>query len=134
VKTSRHFFNKCRDFAKNNGLKMVVVGGNFLEKNQKKDPVVHYAVDISPKEWLWLIHNAKYVATNSFHGTAFSMIYKKDFYLQLPNFANSRLINIVRFMGLEDRILEKEAEMLPECCFVSCVSGSSPRFRRDPLH
>lgn len=113
VKSSRRFFEKCRDFAKNNGLKMVVVGGNSLKAMQKRDPVVHYAVDISPKEWLWLIHNAKYVATNSFHGTAFSVIYEKDFYLELPPVTNSRLINMVRIMGLEERVLAKETEITP---------------------
>ncbi len=113
VKQSPGFFNKCRDFAKKNGLTMVVIGGNALKKMRNKDSTVHYAVDISPAEWLWLIHNAKYVATNSFHGTAFSIIYEKDFYLQLPNFANSRLINVVRMLALEDRILPMESNMIP---------------------
>lgn len=113
VKSSGRLFNKCRDFAKKNGLTMVVVGGNALKKMKNKDSTVHYAVDISPAQWLWLIHNAKYVATNSFHGTAFSIIYEKDFYLELPACANSRLLNVVQIMALEERILSPESEMIP---------------------
>ena len=113
VKHSNQLFKKTREFAKKNGLTMVVVGGNPLKTMRNKDSTVHYAIDISPSQWLWLVHNAKYVATNSFHGTAFSIIYEKDFYLELPPVANSRLCNVVKLMALEDRVLDADTEMIP---------------------
>ena len=32
-----------------------------------------------PGEWVSLIRNASFVVTNSFHGTAFSLLFKKPF-------------------------------------------------------
>lgn len=34
-------------------------------------------IDVGPKEFLWLINNAEYIASNSFHATAFSIIFGK---------------------------------------------------------
>ena len=36
--------------------------------------------DAAPNDFLNLVYNAKFILTNSFHGTAFSLIFKKDFY------------------------------------------------------
>ena len=38
------------------------------------------ADECSPENWLWLIHNAELVVTDSFHGLAFSIIYNKKFF------------------------------------------------------
>ncbi len=35
--------------------------------------------DCSPQEWLWLIHHAQYVVTDSFHGLVFSTLFSKKF-------------------------------------------------------
>ena len=48
--------------------------GSLLGKNAKA------SISDGPKEFLEKIMNAKYVVTNSFHGTAFSIIFKKRFY------------------------------------------------------
>jgi hypothetical protein len=59
-----------------------------------------------------LVHHARYVVTNSFHGTAFSIIFEKNFYLELSAKTNSRLTNIVKLLGLEDRIIPFEQEII----------------------
>ncbi|MBQ9780402.1 MAG: polysaccharide pyruvyl transferase family protein [Clostridia bacterium] len=133
VKSSHRLFQKCRDFAKKNGLTMVVVGGNFLKKIKNNDPTVQYATCISPAEWLWLIHHAKYVATNSFHGTAFSIIFEKDFYLELSAATNSRLINIVRILALENQILSEEADMIPTKADYKMARENMLRLQEDSL-
>lgn len=44
----------------------------------KKDRVADFNLtDVGPREFLWLIKNAEYVASNSFHATAFSIIFSK---------------------------------------------------------
>lgn len=111
VKSSPRLFAKCRAFAQKHGLKMVVIGGNCMRK--ERDPIVRHAVDISPSAWLWLVRHARYVVTNSFHGTAFSIIFEKDFCLELSASTNSRLTNIVKILGLEERILPFEQEIIP---------------------
>lgn len=37
----------------------------------------HQLYNVGPKEFLWLIYNAEFVSTNSFHALAFSMIFNK---------------------------------------------------------
>lgn len=64
----------------------------------------------SPSEFLNLINNAEYVITNSFHGTAFSIIYKKNFYTVASRTRNSRIINILNTLGLSNRLLYENQE------------------------
>ena len=52
--------------------------------------------------------------TNSFHGTAFSIIYRKNFFTFLnKNDRNSRLESITRVLGLETQ-LKQGKSALPE--------------------
>ena len=61
-----------------------------------------------PAEFLGYVHKAAYVVTNSFHGIAFSIIYKKKF-LAFPHGSfGTRIENILRIHGLENRIYEDE--------------------------
>ena len=108
IRSSAALWNQCRAFAKEKGLKIVAVGGNPLKQWRQKDEQVRYAVDISPEEWLYLIHHARYVFTNSFHGTAFSINYRKDFYVEFSSLTNSRLEQITRTLGLRSRIVGNE--------------------------
>lgn len=134
VRSTNHLFEKSREFAKKHGLKMVVVGGNFLKKIKNNDPTVHYAIDISPTEWLWLVDHARYVATNSFHGTAFSIIFEKDFYLELSAATNSRLTNIVRVFHLENQILSAGTDMHSTRVDYKIAREEMLRFKEDAMN
>lgn len=57
-----------------------------------------------PREFLGYLQNAEYVLTNSFHGTAFSIIFEKKFYNFTSDFYSSRITNILEQMSLVDRI------------------------------
>lgn len=64
---------------------------------------------ISPGEWLWLFDNAEYIVTNSFHGTAFSINFKKQFYaepLPVKTNVNSRISDLLDLLGLKGRIIK----------------------------
>lgn len=57
-----------------------------------------------PGEFLSLIKNAACVFTNSFHGTCFSMIYRKPFYTYMAKRAMlSRVRDTVSRLGMEER-------------------------------
>ena len=67
---------------------------------------------ISPREFLWLIHHASYVFTDSYHGTIFSLLYHKDFYT-FRRFTekdkinqNSRLEQLNAWFNITDRIID----------------------------
>ncbi len=67
--------------------------------------------DTSPSDYLSLIRYADYVVTDSFHGTAFSLIFEKQFICVREKDANGhekndeRIQNILKTVGLEDRYL-----------------------------
>jgi hypothetical protein len=105
VRSSESLWKQCKAFAKEKGLKIVVVGGNLLKQWKEKDGQIQYAVDIGPEQWLYLLHHARYVVTNSFHGTAFSINYHKDFYVEFSSLTNSRLEQITQALGLTDQIV-----------------------------
>ena len=70
--------------------------------------------DIGPSEFLNLIRNAEFVCTDSFHGTVFSLINHKKFFVfrRYPNQSkvstNSRLDSLLKIVNLSDRMLEGE--------------------------
>ena len=62
----------------------------------KHDKAVHRA---GPREFVWLVDHAQCVATSSFHGTAFSLIFEKEFYA-ITDSPTSRISNILQKCGL----------------------------------
>ena len=62
----------------------------------------------SPEKWLRLLKNAEYVVTNSFHATAFSVMFHKKFFTVVHGERNKginiRMYEFLRSIGLEDRI------------------------------
>lgn len=59
----------------------------------------------SPNDFLSLIANANVVVSNSFHATAFSLIFNKDFYTYpvARNKNHSRMIDLLDSVGLQNR-------------------------------
>jgi len=64
----------------------------------------------SPEEYLSLIQDADYIITNSFHGTIFSLIFKKPFLTTPLNgkdaVKNNRINGLLESCGLSDRFVE----------------------------
>ncbi len=67
--------------------------------------------DAGPSEFLYLIQQAKIIITDSFHATAFSLNFNKDFYCIFrnreneKNNMNSRIQTILGKLNLENRII-----------------------------
>lgn len=63
-----------------------------------------YTYPPSIENWLQYMAGADFIITDSFHGLAFSLIYNKQFVVISPNNGkNSRLIDLLRLVGLENR-------------------------------
>lgn len=90
-----------RRLSEQTGRKVVAVTMNLREMLYPN--VKRY--DAGPAEFLSLIAHADYVVTNSFHATAFSLIFRKKFLVFPPHGAGpSRLTSILETAGLGDRI------------------------------
>lgn len=61
-----------------------------------------------PAEFLRYIKNAEYVVTNSFHGSAFSLIFEKKFLCIAHSKRNTRLINILQLINEEEKMISSD--------------------------
>ena len=63
----------------------------------------------TPEQWLQNYRDAKYIVTNTFHGTVFAIIFHKPFVTILQSGAsssqNGRMISLLTMLELSDRIL-----------------------------
>lgn len=65
-----------------------------------------------PNEFLGLIKNADIVLTNSFHGTVFSIVFRKFFFSYPMGQISSRITSILELLHLKERfIAENDAEV-----------------------
>ena len=101
------FFTFAYKIARELGKKMIVFAYE-KKKNLPKD-VKQYIIG-GPKEFVGYIKNADFVITNSFHGTAFSIIYRKQFFCVPPKYGRERIDALLESMGLKNRIVEDDSE------------------------
>ena len=102
---------RIRRFSDENNLQ-VIIASSGVRLNKM------FYNDISPENFVSLIENAEYVATNSFHGTVFSIIFGKRF-LELPNKAlkiNKRVDNLLQMCGLSE--IHHNSEYLADTDFI----------------
>lgn len=75
------------------------------KKNSSK---IVNVIDAGPEEFLWLIDNATFVFTNSFHGTALSISLEKEFaVLEKYDGKDDRKLSILSELGIGDRISDE---------------------------
>ena len=105
--------NKTNDFwqnmpmvAEKSGMPVLLLNHNYPKRGYK------YHFNPTVNQWVGRIAGAKFVLTDSFHGAAFSIIYKKPFAVILNhNGKDSRLISLMKLFHLEDRMFNSLEEM-----------------------
>ena len=85
------------------GLKIVYLNHNTLDKLNSDIEIR----DFDPAKFVTAISKATYVCTNSFHCSAFSIIYKKNF-MFVPGMRNKRVENLQELFGLGNRLLSED--------------------------
>ena len=90
---------KAMQIAEEKDLKILYIGMvnniNIKGKNMK---------GASVEDFLWMIKNAEYVVTNSFHGIMFSLFFEKIFYWAYQkgkNMSNPRFEMLYQYYGIE---------------------------------
>lgn len=94
------------DIAKQIGAKMIVV---VTGKKEKYDfPYRYYDTsNLSVNKFLGMFKNAEAIVTSSFHGTAYSIVFRKDFYF-VDNNAPDRARNLLVKCGAEERLIHSD--------------------------
>ena len=97
----KSYNKKIEDFSKKKGLPVVMLFDITMPE--------YYTYD--PAEVLFAIKHAEYVLTDSFHGSVFSILFHKDFYVFTRKEGglnmNSRIETLLGKFNLKDRMLEK---------------------------
>ncbi len=92
--------------AKKIGLPALLLNHNYPKKGYK----YHFNPTVS--QWVRRIAGSSFMITDSFHGVAFSIIYKKQFCAILNhNGRDSRIISLLKLLKLENRIFNNVEEM-----------------------
>lgn len=92
-------------FAKERNLDVIFVTGNYKAEKRK----LFYA---TISEWLYLIDNAEYVISNSFHCAVFSILFKKQFGLVklsgIHSGMNTRLDSLFDLFSISERYIRDD--------------------------
>lgn len=67
-------------------------------------------VDLSPGDFLSLIASADFVVSNSFHATAFALLFERDFAVATEPSTSERLFQVLDAVGLVDRIVDEPSK------------------------
>jgi len=107
LKKDHHYDRGVRAFAQNAGLQIIGYSANDEDEQWMSKQLRH----IGPREFLWLIHHAEAVITDSYHGTIFSLLYHKKF-ITIERFQNSeticqnsRIYQLQTYFGLHKQII-----------------------------
>lgn len=89
-------------------LKVYVLNESYRKRIRAK-----YIRNVGPDKFINLIKNAEYVITDSFHGTAFSIIFRKNLKVVLKNknkHLNDRLVSILNLFKLNECIVNTDSK------------------------
>lgn len=104
LECSEALLKMAKDYANQNHVAIKIIYGD-IEKN----------TSLGPCEWIYLFKNGKYVFTNSFHGTAFSIIFNLPFRVEITNQdffqqSSDRITDLLKKTGLEERCVSNNFE------------------------
>lgn len=100
LSASKEFTNAVNELSAKLNLPVVHFRSKKLYNNELKR-----CFGSGPAEFLSLIKNAEFVFCSSFHGTVFSIIFEKNFYVWNSGKTSSRMKNLLATLGIENRLL-----------------------------
>lgn len=107
--TNSFDINNVREFAERHHCGLKILHGIPVRKETDED-----ICTVSPKDFVALVRNARYVFTSSFHGLVFSILYKKQFWASFSKNAG-RAESILGQLGISERLLAPMAQIPPRC-------------------
>lgn len=114
LKDSDYIKQTALELSRKKNIKIVrICKGAFIQDNAS-DGIINIT-DAAPDDFLGLIEKAEIVLTNSFHGTVFSILFKRDFYTILKRNVenNTRQISLLKSLNI-DRIKYEDTAFTEE--------------------
>lgn len=87
----------------------------------------------SPEEWLYIMHHADFICTNSYHGVALSIVYRRQFVFCAPSSrfsranSNYRIQNLLEQTGLLERYAT-DSTQIAKIVMDGCEIADKERF------
>lgn len=97
----------AKEVAREKGLKIAIISYCHIWNRYEVDYTFR---NRTPNEFLWLVDNADYIVTNSFHGVSFSIKFNKQFLAIRREKYNNRLDSILNIFGLTERYIDYDAD------------------------
>lgn len=101
---------KIKELSKKLNLIIVDIPHANGEFSKVDEGFSNYSIDnCSPEEWIWLIHNAEYIITDSFHGVVFSTIFNKKFFVLKRYYTeniNNRMFDYLNTIDERDKMID----------------------------
>ena len=94
--------NKVKELAKRKKLKVINCAYDVSFRKFKRN-IGDVRLSMGPDEFIALLDGADYVVTGSFHATAFSLIFQKNFFVEVPPHVGSRITDLLDTFGLQNR-------------------------------
>lgn len=88
-------------------------------------------ISVGPREFLWLFEHAEFVVTSSFHGTAFSIVFEKQFYTLPKRDTAERMVDLLDSLGLQNRIVRSSADVDQDDIDYSSVNVRLEQLRKE---
>ena len=102
--TNEKAIKLANDFAAKNGLSIVLDINESFELSNLITVPCQSAISAGPQEFLYNLRNASYVMTDSFHATAFSIIYNKPFWVFKRGKISVRMSDLINTFSLGGRM------------------------------
>ena len=108
---SPYIMDLAKTLSKEKGLTIVRLCKNAASETKEKGIIS--ITDAGPAEFVGLFANADMVITNSFHGTAFSINFGKEFYTVTPLHKqnNSRQQSLLELFSIKERLILEGTEI-----------------------
>ena len=112
-KISAWKYRKIIELQKRGNYELIIIANKINDLKYKS----FSKINVGPGEFIGYVKNASIICTDSFHGIAFSIIFKKQFYAFLRfkdnevNSQNSRVYNILEIFSLNSRLVFPEKEI-----------------------
>lgn len=97
------------DYYRKQGLYIVLVGGF-----SKRCSCDEHIIDVGPADFLNYIYHAETIISTSFHATAFSCIFERDFWTILPQTNGERILSLLEVLGIQNRAVSSDRLSIPE--------------------
>lgn len=97
-----------KSFATSKGMPLKILRARTSKRNYGQ-PTIDYA---NPREFVELIANASYVFASSYHGTVFSLIFRRQFFSSFRE-NSSRAASLLDSLGLGERLLSPKSTAIP---------------------